>query len=139
MNPIPADLDPVAAPWPEEATSRMVPLGGPVRVLDLGGPPGAPVVLCVHGLGGSALNWGLLGPRLTASSRVLAVDLFGHGSSGLPEGPRGLAADRVLLQRLVDEGVGEPVLLVGHSMGGVLAALHAAAAPASLRGLVLLA
>jgi pimeloyl-ACP methyl ester carboxylesterase len=109
-----------------------------VRHLDLGGPAVAPVLLCVHGLGGSALNWGLLAPRLTATHRVLAVDLFGHGGSGLPVRGRGLAADSRLLARFVTEVVGEPVVLVGHSMGGVLALLHAAAVPETLRALVLL-
>jgi pimeloyl-ACP methyl ester carboxylesterase len=94
--------------------------------------------VCVHGLGGSALNWGVLGPRLAATHRVLAVDLFGHGGSGLPRDGGGLAADRALLDRFVRDVVGEPVLLVGHSMGGVLALLHAAAAPRTLTGLVLL-
>jgi pimeloyl-ACP methyl ester carboxylesterase len=125
--------------WPPGATSAVADLDGPVRWLDLGGPAGGPVALCVHGLGGSALNWGLLGPLLAASHRVLAVDLFGHGRSGLPRTGGGLAADRALVRRFVAEVVGEPVLLVGHSMGGVLAALHAADVPRSLRGLVLLA
>ncbi|WP_222264127.1 alpha/beta fold hydrolase [Modestobacter marinus] len=134
-SPAPA-ATPVA--WPPGARSVLTDLDGPVRHLDLGGPAGAPALLCVHGLGGSALNWGLLAPRLTATHRVLAVDLFGHGGSGLPTRGHGLAADHRLLARFVTEVVGEPVVLMGHSMGGVLALLHAAAAPETLRGLVLL-
>lgn len=126
--------------WPPGAASAVTDLGGPVRHLDLGGPRGAPVVLCVHGLGGSALNWGLLAPLLSDTHRVLAVDLFGHGGSGLPTGPRSDAptADRRLLDRFVREVVGEPVILLGHSMGAVLTILQAAAAPATVRRLVLL-
>jgi pimeloyl-ACP methyl ester carboxylesterase len=97
------------------------------------------VALCVHGLGGSALNWGLLGPRLTATHRVLAVDLFGHGRSGVPARGHGLEADRRLLARFVAEVVGEPVVLVGHSMGAVLTLLHAAAEPGTVQRLVLIA
>jgi hypothetical protein len=37
--------------WPAGATSHTTDLGGPVHHLDFGGPPGAPVVLAVHGLG----------------------------------------------------------------------------------------
>jgi pimeloyl-ACP methyl ester carboxylesterase len=126
--------------WPPGATSAVTDLGGPVRHLDLGGPAGAPVVLCVHGLYGSALNWGLLAPLLSDTYRVLAVDLFGHGGSGLPTDPRpdALTADRRLLDRFVHEVVGEPVILLGHSMGGVLTILQAAAAPETVRRLVLL-
>jgi pimeloyl-ACP methyl ester carboxylesterase len=126
--------------WPPGALATTTDLDGPVRSLDLGGPAGAPVVLCVHGLGGSALNWGLLAPFLAATHRVIAVDLFGHGGSGVPTGPRPAAvpADRRLLDRFVREVVGEPVLLLGHSMGGVLTVLQAAAAPETVRRLVLL-
>jgi pimeloyl-ACP methyl ester carboxylesterase len=126
--------------WPAGAVSATTDLDGPVRHLDLGGPAGAPVVLCVHGLGGSALNWGLLAPFLTGTHRVLAVDLFGHGGSGVPTGsrPDAVTADRRLLDRFVREVVGEPVVLLGHSMGGVLAVLQAAAAPETVRRLVLL-
>ena len=126
--------------WPPGAVSATTDLDGPVRHLDLGGPAGAPVVLCVHGLGGSALNWGLLAPFLSGSHRVLAVDLFGHGGSGVPTGsrPDAVTADRRLLDRFVREVVREPVVLLGHSMGGVLAVLQAAAAPETIRRLVLL-
>ena len=128
------------AAWPPGATSTVTDLGGSVRHLDLGGPPGAPVVLCVHGLGGSALNWGVLGPLLTDTHRVLAVDLFGHGGSGVPTGPRrdAVTADRQLLDRFIREVVGSPVVLLGHSMGAVLTILQAAAAPETVRRLVLL-
>ncbi len=56
--------------WPPGAASTVTDLDGPVRHLDLGGPVDAPVVLCVHGLGGSALNWGLLAPLLSDSHRI---------------------------------------------------------------------
>jgi pimeloyl-ACP methyl ester carboxylesterase len=126
--------------WPPGAVSVVTDLDGPVHHLDLGGPAGAPTVLCVHGLGGSALNWGLLGPLLADTYRVLAVDLFGHGRSGLPTRPRpdALTADRCLLDRFVRDVVGEPVILLGHSMGGVVTILQAAAAPDTVRRLVLL-
>ena len=122
--------------WPPGATSHVTDLGGPVHHLDLGGPAGAPVVVAVHGLGGSALNWGLLGPRLTGTHRVLAVDLWGHGGSGVPAGA---PDDLRLLHRFVTEVVGEPVVLLGHSMGGVLALQHTAAHPATVSRLAVLA
>ncbi|HYH25951.1 MAG TPA: alpha/beta hydrolase [Blastococcus sp.] len=126
--------------WPPGATATSTDLDGAVRHLDLGGPAGAPVMLCVHGLGGSAINWGLLAPLLSRSHRVLAVDLFGHGGSGVPTGSRSdaVTADRRLLDRFVRQVVAEPVILLGHSMGGVLAMQQAAMAPETVRRLVLL-
>ncbi len=126
--------------WPTGATAVSTDLDGAVRHLDLGGPAGAPVVLCVHGLGGSAINWGLLAPLLSRTHRVLAVDLFGHGGSGVPTGsrPDAVTADRRLLDRFIRQVIGEPAVLLGHSMGGVLAMQQAALAPETVRRLVLL-
>ena len=141
MSPSPADEGArTAVAWPPGATAVVTDLDGPVRHLELGGPTGAPVGLCVHGLGGSALMWGLLAPLLSATHRVLAVDLFGHGGSGVPTGPRPdpVTADRRLLDRFVREVAAEPVVVIGHSMGGVLTVLQAAAAPETVRRLVLL-
>jgi pimeloyl-ACP methyl ester carboxylesterase len=130
-------VDPQPVTWPPGARSTHVDLGGDrVRLLDLGGPPGAPVVLCVHGLGASALSFGLLGPLLAADARVLAVDLLAHGGSaaGIDAG----AGNRRLIGRVVAEVVGRPVVLVGQSMGGVLAVQHAADAPGTVDRLVLI-
>ena len=124
--------------WPSGATSHVTDLGGPVHYLDFGGPSGAPVVLAVHGLGGSALNWGLLAPLLTDDCRVIAVDLFGHGRSGLPAGRGGLAADLGMLHRLLTEVVGESAVLLGHSMGGVLALRYTAEHPDAVTRLAVL-
>ena len=126
------------AEWPPGALEHLTDLGGRVRHLSFGGPAGSPAVVAVHGLGGSALNWGLLAPRLAATHRVLAVDLWGHGGSGVPEGRPALADDLRLLQRFLTEVVGEPVVLLGHSMGGVLALQHTADHPGTVSRLVLL-
>jgi pimeloyl-ACP methyl ester carboxylesterase len=130
-------VDPEPVPWPPGARSVSVELGGDrVRYLDLGGPPEGPVVLLVHGLGASALTFGLLGPLLATDRRVLAVDLVAHGGSSA--GTDAGAANRRLIGRFVEAVVGRPVVLVGQSMGGVLAIQHAAEAPGTLERLVLI-
>jgi pimeloyl-ACP methyl ester carboxylesterase len=118
-------------------TSRHVDLdGAAVHYVDFGGE-GPPMVL-VHGLGGSHLNWCLLAPHLVDRYRVLAVDLAGFGLTH-PEG-RGttVPANARLLERFLAEVVGEPVALVGNSMGGMIAILHAARRPATVTALALL-
>ena len=59
--------------------SRWIDLGGPVHYLDFGGPANGPVIVCVHGLGGSSVNWSAIAPLLTDRFRVVAPDLAGHG------------------------------------------------------------
>lgn len=117
-------------------TSRYADLDGPVHYVDFGGD-GPPVVL-VHGLGGSHLNWCLLAPRLVDRFRVLAVDLAGFGLTH-PEGrATTVPANARLLERFLAEVVGEPVVLVGNSMGGMISILQAARRPASVTALALL-
>jgi pimeloyl-ACP methyl ester carboxylesterase len=128
--------------WPQ-AKSRHVDLDGQqVHYLDFEGPAGAQMLLCVHGLGGSALNFGAVGPRLAGSYRVVAVDLYGHGRSTAGDpGAGGAETVRALVRQIAQfaESLSdEPVVLVGHSLGGVLSVLHTLQAPTAVDRLVLL-
>src|SRR5690348_2105674 len=117
--------------------SRWTDLNGPVRYLDFGGPAGGPVIVCVHGLGGSAVNWTAVAPLLTDRCRVLAPDLAGHGlTQSLGRGTT-VAANVALLHRFVQSVVGGPVILMGNSMGGMISLLEAGAAPELVSGLIL--
>src|SRR5215467_15498409 len=76
--------------------SRCTDIGGPVHYLDFGGPADGPVIVCVHGLGGAAVNWMAVAPLLTGSCRLLAPDLAGHGLTRPSGRGTGVAANRVL-------------------------------------------
>src|ERR1700710_3049562 len=116
---------------------RTVDLSGPVHYLDFGGA-GRPIVL-VHGLGGSSVNWLGVGPQLSKVGRVVAVDLAGHGRTlSLGRSAR-VSANRALLSRFLGEVAREPAVLIGNSMGGYLSLAQAAAEPATVRALVLVA
>ncbi len=119
------------------AESRWVDLDGPMHYLDHGGPAGAPLILCVHGLGGSHANWSSLAPLLASQYQVLAPDLAGFGLT--VGGPRSatVPANRRLLDRFITQVAGEPVILIGNSMGGLISAMEAAANPALVSRLVL--
>jgi pimeloyl-ACP methyl ester carboxylesterase len=118
-------------------TSHYADLDGPVHWVDFGGPEDGPRVVLVHGLGGSHLNWALLAPLLARKARVTAVDLAGHGLTN-PEGRETtVQANTRLLGRFVREVAGEPVVLVGNSMGGLISLFHAAYNPELVKGLVL--
>jgi pimeloyl-ACP methyl ester carboxylesterase len=118
-------------------TSHYADLDGPVHWVDFGGPDDGPKIVLVHGLGGSHLNWALLAPLLAKQARVVAVDLAGHGLTN-PEGRETtVQANTRLLSRFVKQVVGEPVILVGNSMGGLISLFHTAYHPDLVRGLVL--
>jgi glycerol-3-phosphate dehydrogenase len=114
---------------------RTIDADGPIHFADFGGA-GPPIVF-VHGLGGSYENWLGVGPGLAEHARVLALDLPGFGRTP----PAGRAITVTTIQRSLDAfikaAVGEPVILVGNSMGGLIAMMQAAREPASVAGLVL--
>jgi pimeloyl-ACP methyl ester carboxylesterase len=125
----------------ERATSgesRVVDLDGPVHFVDFGGPEEGPAVVLVHGLGGSHLNWDLLAPLLNEHARLWALDLPGFGRSEPGTRKASVSANAAALHRFLTEVVGEPAVLVGNSMGGMLAILTTGEHPEAVTGLVLL-
>jgi pimeloyl-ACP methyl ester carboxylesterase len=115
--------------------SRTIDLDGPVHYVDHGGK--GPAMLLVHGLGGSHVNWALAAPLLTRRFRVVALDLAGHGRTPLAKRRGTLDANASLIARFIDVIFGEPVTLVGNSMGGLLGMIVAAEHAAKVRSLVL--
>jgi pimeloyl-ACP methyl ester carboxylesterase len=120
------------------AESLWVDLDGPVHYVDHGGPPTGPLLVLVHGLGGSLVNWSLLAPRLTGSCRVLALDLAGFGRTQGHARNTSVHGNRELLDRFLREVAGTPAIIVGNSMGGLITILQAAQEPATAAGAVLI-
>lgn len=107
---------------------------GPLHWKDYGGS--GPLIVLVHGLGGSIANWDKLGPRLARYGRVTAPDLPGFGLS-----PPGADWTLETHARALDEFIqhlGAPAILIGNSMGALLSEMVAANHPALVRALVLI-
>src|SRR5256712_10274317 len=107
--------------------SRTIDLDGPVHYADFGGT--GPTLVLVHGLGGSHVNWMAVAPALARDARVLAVDLAGFGRTPLGERSADVHAHRVLLDRFLEAVAAGPAVLIGNSMGGLVAMMEAALAP----------
>jgi pimeloyl-ACP methyl ester carboxylesterase len=93
-----------------------------------------PHVVFVHGLFGQGRNWTTIAKGLADRHRVTLLDLPNHGHSPWTD-----RVDYVDMARLVAaelESLGEPVTLVGHSMGGKVSMQLALRRPELLRGLV---
>ena len=96
-------------------------------------------VALLHGLGGSAANWGAVARPLARSHRVLVPDLPGHGASPRPQrgADVGSFADAIAAG-LRDAGC-RRALVAGHSFGGLVALRLALRHPELVGGLVLVA
>lgn len=116
-------------------TERRLPLGGlPTAVIE--GGDGPPIVL-LHGPGESGAKWLRIVPDLVTTNRVVAPDLPGHGSSAVPAAtPVEDEMDR-WLDDLIDRTCPAPPVLVGHVIGGAIAARYASRRPDRVRSLVL--
>lgn len=103
---------------------------------DFGGQ--GPVMVLLHGLGGSHVNWMRLGPMLAERARVLAPDLPGFGFTPPDGRPTTVQANARWVRRFLREVAGTPAILVGNSMGGLVSILAAGADPEDVAGLILL-
>jgi pimeloyl-ACP methyl ester carboxylesterase len=106
---------------------RIADLDGPVHYIDYGGQ-GKPLLM-VHGLGGSALNWMAVGPALAERYHSIAIDLAGFGQTPLYHRSATVGANAELVHEFIEKVIGEPVALMGNSMGGHIAVIAAADHP----------
>ena len=88
---------------------------------------GAPLVL-LHGLFGSARNWGAVQKALAAEYRVVALDLRNHGASPQAPGMAYAAQAEDVAETLAALGF-ERAAVLGHSMGGKVAMMLALTMP----------
>ncbi|MDK3071491.1 alpha/beta hydrolase [Sedimentitalea sp. JM2-8] len=104
------------------------------------GPEKGPVVVCVHGLTTPSFVWnGCAAALAELGYRVLTFDLYGRGYSDNAPGVQDAAFFLRQVQDLLDDQkITSDFVLVGHSMGGAIAACYAAAHPDRVRHLVLI-
>ena len=134
-----------AAPIPE---SEAYPAGTPfraqyrmidnsrIRLIDTG--RGTPVVF-LHGIGASMYLWRHQLPAIVAAGyRVIAFDNRGFGFSDKPPHGYSNAAYAQLVVAMLDSLGVSSAVLVGHSMGGAIAAEVAIRHPDRVRGMVLI-
>lgn len=99
---------------------------------------GEPTVILEPGLGGTSAAWGWIAPTVAAHTRVCVYDRAGRGrSEPAPEPQDGdqIATDlHTLLERA---GVTGPLVVVGHSLGGLYVLDYAARYPQQVAGMVL--
>ena len=97
-----------------------------------------PATALIHGLGGFAESWRHNIPEMARHGRVIALDLPGSGRSGKPRRAYTLEFLAQALDGLLRALGVERVRLVGHSLGGAVAARYAVEQPGRVERLALL-
>lgn len=116
---------------------EMIDVGGyRLHLTDAG--QGNPTVVLIHGAGDSSYSWIHIRKELSKFTRVITYDRAGMGSSDT--GPVPTPEHTITeLKNLLDKvGASEPYILVGHSLGGLIARLYALKHPNQVAGLVFL-
>jgi pimeloyl-ACP methyl ester carboxylesterase len=109
---------------------------GPMRYWSSEPRQGAPM-LFIHGYGALIEHWRPIMRPVVREHSFFALDLYGFGYSARPAGlsTRERWAEQVAT--FINEVIGEPAVIVGHSMGGVVATELARQYPALARAVVL--
>lgn len=98
----------------------------PLLHIELYGDPTKPQLVLLHGLLGSTRMWSDVAEQLKDEYQVVAVDLLGFGRSPKPRGDYDLSEHLAALAATAKHyGFRRPEMVVGYSLGGVLA-VHAA-------------
>lgn len=110
--------------------------GGTLRVCRWPGETG-PTVLAAHGITANALSWAPVADALVGRATLIAADLRGRAkSAGLP-GPYGLTQHADDLIAVLDHLGLDRAPIVGHSMGGFVAAVAALRHPGRVSSVLL--
>ena len=109
--------------------------GGPTLAYDDAGDEGASPVVVLHGVTAGRRDWEWFGvtAKLATEHRVFVLDQRGHGDSDRTPGTYRLPDYASDLVAFLENVVGGPAALVGHSLGGLVSAQVAADRPELVR------
>ena len=102
------------------------------------GPNNGPPILLLPGFTGNWKRYQSILPYLQSRWHIYAIDHRGHGKSGHTPEQYKLENYYQDLQKFLDEKITEPVVLIGHSLGGVLSIMLASKNNEKIRAMVLL-
>lgn len=111
--------------------------GAAISFRKLGGS--GPEMVLLHGFGSDRMSWLANQPALETVASVSALDLPGHGESGMEVGDGTVATLSARIAALLDAKGLSAVHVVGHSLGGGIALTLAAKRPDLVASLVLIA
>lgn len=119
------------AQWPQVVQSND---GTPISYEVYG--KGAPTLVFVHGWSCDTRYWRAQVPHFSKNHRVVILDLAGHGHSGSSRSRYSMLAFGEDVQAVAESIGGESLILIGHSMGGVVIAEAARLMPERVIALI---
>ncbi|WP_433258471.1 alpha/beta fold hydrolase [Streptosporangium sp. CA-135522] len=125
---------------PISGTEKIEVAGRSVNVSCSGDPEkGRPVIVLMHGGGDGLDKLAAIQKTLSKQNRVCSYDRLGAGASDQPDGPQDFSSTGKILTGVLDRVAGDnPVVLAGHSLGGLIAARYAPDHQDRVKGLVLM-
>ncbi|NWF79667.1 MAG: alpha/beta fold hydrolase [Chloroflexi bacterium] len=111
---------------------------GPMRYWESAPPRGTPLLL-IHGYGALIEHWRAVIRPIATRHTLYALDLYFFGRSAIPAARPGRRLWAEQVAELIATVCPEPAVVVGHSLGGMVACQLAADFPQLVRGLVLVA
>jgi len=97
-----------------------------------------PAIVMIHGFGAAIDWWDDIAPALAADHRVIRIDLIGHGGTEAPRSGYSIERQAQLVASVLDSLGVKRVTVIGHSMGGEVAAALAVMNPNRIERLVLI-
>ena len=129
-----------------QRTEAQVPYAPPGKLVDIGGyrlhlnctGRNGPTAVLIAGAGDFSFDWGLVQPDVSRFARVCSYDRAGLAWSDPGPTPRTMLQDAFELHALLHAaGIKAPYVLVGHSIGGLIARVYAEQYPREVGAMVL--
>lgn len=138
LLPQPASAQVAAGRGAPAPTGGLVDVGGYRLHLNCTGAGRGPAAVLIAGAGDFSFDWSLVQPRASRFARVCSYDRAGLAWSDLGPTPRTMRQEAHELRELLRAaGVPAPYVLVGHSVGGLVARVYADVYPREVAGMVL--
>ncbi|WP_048886550.1 alpha/beta fold hydrolase [Aurantiacibacter atlanticus] len=119
-------------------TTKVSGAGGMALVADSWGDRSNPSIIFLHGGGQNRHSWRRTAQLVSESGwHTTAFDMRGHGDTGWSENRQYALSDYVEDLEAVARAVGQPAVLIGASLGGIVALLASTRAPNSASALVM--
>jgi len=129
-------VQPTALPNDPPATGRLVDIGGYKLHLHCTGSEG-PAVILLAGAGDFSFDWSQVQALASSEALVCSYDRAGLAWSDVGPVPRTMRQDAYELQRLLEAArIKPPYVLVGHSVGALIARVYAMEYPTEVAGMV---